>query len=370
MMSGMSEETPTFETVARGDRLESVIAGRGLDALLVTNLVNVRYLTGYTGSNGLAVVGAGGLRRFATDFRYESQAQEQVHGYERVIGETDLLGEVLPALPEGEVQLGFDDDRVSVAGYARLRELLPERVELVPAGGAVEELRLVKDAHEIERIRAAAILADSALTTILKDGLIGRTEREVALALEQEMRQLGAQRASFDTIVAHGGHGALPHASPRDVPIRAGTLVVIDWGAELDGYCSDCTRTYAAGEVDGQAREVYALVLQAQEAALAAIRAGISGREADAVARDLLTAGGYGEQFGHSLGHGVGIEIHEAPRLSRASSAVLAPGNVVTDEPGVYIPGVLGVRIEDLLVVTDGGNDVLSTLPKDLTVIG
>ncbi|MDO8185065.1 Xaa-Pro peptidase family protein [Conexibacter sp. JD483] len=364
-----SRETPTFETVARGDRLESVLAARGLDALLVTNLVNVRYLTGYTGSNGLAVVGGAGIRRFVTDFRYETQAQEQVHGYERVIGETDLLGDVLPALPQGEVQLGFDDNHVSVAGFARLRELLPERVELVPAGGAVEELRLVKDEHEIERIRAAAILADSALTTILKDGLVGRTERQVALALEQEMRLLGAQRASFDTIVAHGGHGALPHASPREVPIAAGTLVVIDWGAELDGYCSDCTRTYAAGEVDGQAREVYALVLEAQQAALAAIRAGISGKEADAVARDIISAGGHGDTFGHSLGHGVGIEIHEAPRLSRASTSVLAPGNVVTDEPGVYIPGVLGVRIEDLLVVTADGNDVLSTLPKDLTVI-
>jgi len=368
-MSDTTRETPTFETVARGDRLESVLAGRGLDALLVTNLVNVRYLTGYTGSNGIALVGRGALRRFVTDFRYETQAQEQVHGYERVIGETDLLGEVLPGLPEGEVQLGFDDAHVSVATHARLRELLPERVELVPAGGAVEELRLVKDAHEVERIRAAAILADSALTTVLKDGLIGRTEREVALALEQEMRRLGAQRASFDTIVAHGGHGALPHASPREVPIAAGTLVVIDWGAELDGYCSDCTRTYAAGEVDGQAREIHALVLEAQLAALAAIRAGVSGREADAVARDLLTAAGYGEQFGHSLGHGVGIEIHEAPRLSRASTAVLAPGNVVTDEPGIYLPGVLGVRIEDLLVVTEDGNDVLSTLPKELTVI-
>jgi Xaa-Pro aminopeptidase len=184
------------------------------------------------------------------------------------------------------------------------------------------------------------------------------------------MQRLGAQRPSFDSIVAHAGHGALPHASPRDVPIAAGSLVVIDWGAELDGYCSDCTRTYAAGEVDQRAREVYELVLEAQLAGLAAIRPGVTGRAADAAARDVIAAGGHGDAFGHSLGHGVGIEVHEAPRLSRLSSAVLAAGNVVTDEPGIYLPGVLGVRIEDLVVVTEDGHDVLSTLPKQLTVVG
>jgi Xaa-Pro aminopeptidase len=363
-------DTTTADGAARADRLAALLPGRELDALLVTNLVNVRYLTGYTGSNGLAVVGGGGLRRFVTDFRYETQAQEQVHGYERVIGETDLLDSVLPGLPDGELRLGFDDGQVSVRTHKRLRELLPARVELVPAGGLVEELRMVKDAHEIERIRAAAILADSALTQVLEGGLIGRTEREVALALEHEMQRLGAQKASFDTIVAHAGHGALPHASPREVPIAAGSLVVIDWGAEVDGYCSDCTRTYAAGEVDAQAREIHALVLEAQLAGLAAIRAGVTGRAADAAARDVIAAAGHGDAFGHSLGHGVGIEVHEAPRLSRASSAVLAAGNVVTDEPGIYLPGVLGVRIEDLVVVTEDGNDVLSTLPKQLTVVG
>ncbi|MBB4664838.1 M24 family metallopeptidase [Conexibacter arvalis] len=358
------------QTATRADRLAALAAERELDALLVTRLVNVRYLTGYTGSNGITVVGADGLRRFVTDFRYVTQAEEQVHGYERVIGETDLLEQVAPGLPDGPVKLGFDDAQVSVKTHARLRELLPERVELVPAGGLVEQLRLVKDAQEVERIRAAAQLADAALERVLEEGLVGRTERAVALALEHEMQRLGARAASFDTIVAAGGHGALPHATPRDVEIPAGTLVVIDWGAELDGYCSDCTRTYATGTVDQQTRDVYELVLRAQLAGLAAVGPGLSARAADAVARDLIAVGGHGERFGHGLGHGVGMEVHEAPRLSRASTATLAAGNVVTVEPGIYLPGALGVRIEDLVLVTDDGREVLSTLSKELTVIG
>jgi Xaa-Pro aminopeptidase len=357
------------QTATRADRLAALAAERELDAVLVTNLVNVRYLTGYTGSNGLAVVGANGLRRFVTDFRYDTQAREQVHGWERVIGETDLLEEVAPGLPDGPLRLGFDDQTVSVKTHARLRELLPERVELIAAGGLVEKLRLVKDAEEAERIRAAAALADTALQTILADGLVGRTERAVALALEHEMQRLGARHASFDTIVAAGGHGALPHAVPRDVEIPAGTLVVIDWGAELDGYCSDCTRTYAAGEVDQQARDVYELVLKAQLAGLEAVGPGRSASAADAAARDLIAAGGHGERFGHSLGHGVGLEIHEAPRLSKSSKATLEAGNVVTVEPGIYIPDVLGVRIEDLVLVTADGREILNGLPKELTIV-
>lgn len=354
----------------RAERLVAALPEREVDALLVTDLVNVRYLTGYTGSNGLALVGAGDLRRFVTDFRYVTQAEEQVRGFDRVIGETDLLGEVEGGLPQGDVRLGFEDQHVSVRMMERLRELLPERVELVPAGGIVEDLRLVKDAAEIERIRAAAILADGALLRVLEDGLAGRVEREFALALEYELRRLGAQRPSFDSIVASAGHGALPHATPRDVVIERGTLVVIDWGAELDGYCSDCTRTYAAGEPSDHAREIYELVAAAQLAGLAAVGPGVSAKSADAAARDVIEAAGHGERFGHSLGHGVGLEIHEAPRLSKLSKATLAPGNVVTVEPGIYLPGELGVRIEDLVVVTDDGHDVLNTLPKELTVIG
>jgi Xaa-Pro aminopeptidase len=355
----------------RADRLAELLDARELDALLVTDLVNVRYLTGYTGTNGLALVGIHGLRQFVTDFRYVTQAEQQVHGFARASGRNDLLDDLPAVLPDGDVRLGFEDQHVSVRTHQRLRELLPVTVELVPAGGLVEDLRAVKDAEEVARIRAAAALADAALRRVLEDGLAGRTERAVAVALEEEMRRLGAERPSFETIVAAGRHGALPHAVPRDAEIAPGALVTIDWGAELDGYCSDCTRTLAAGRApDGRAAEVYALVAEAQRAGLAAVRAGVSGVDADAAARAVIEAAGEGDAFGHGLGHGVGLEIHESPRLSQTSTATLAAGNVVTVEPGVYLPGELGVRIEDLVLVTDEGCEILGTLPKDLTIVG
>jgi Xaa-Pro aminopeptidase len=353
---------------ARADRLAALIDERELDALLVTNLVNVRYLTGYTGTNGVALVGAD-LRCFVTDFRYVTQAEQQVHGFDRRVGEQDLLDDAVAALPAGDLRLGIEDQHMSVRTFDRLREALPVSVELVPAGGGVERLRTRKDADEVARIRAAAELADAALQRTLEDGLAGRSERAVALALEQEMRRLGAERPSFDTIVAHAAHGALPHAVPREAEIAPDSLVTIDWGAQLDGYCSDCTRTYAVGDPGERAREVYELVLRAQLAGLGAVRPGISGRDADAVARAAIDAGGHGEHFGHGLGHGVGLEIHEAPRLSRASDATLAAGHVVTVEPGVYLPGELGVRIEDLVLVTGDGCERLNTLPKELQAV-
>jgi Xaa-Pro aminopeptidase len=355
----------------RADRLAALLDARELDALLVTDLVNVRYLTGYTGTNGIALVGIERLRRFVTDFRYVTQAEQQVRGFERSLGRNDLLDELPKLLPEGDARLGFEDQHVSVRTHQRLRELLPVSVELVPAGGLVEDLRAVKEPEEVARIRAAAELADAALRRVLEHSLAGRTERAVALALEEEMRCLGAQRPSFETIVAHGAHGALPHAEPRDVEIGAGTLVTIDWGAQLDGYCSDCTRTYAvAREPDGRAREIYELVAEAQRTGLAAVRAGVSGKDADAAARAVIDATGHGDHFGHGLGHGVGLEIHEGPRLSQTSTATLAAGHVVTVEPGIYLPGELGVRIEDLVHVTDDGCEILSGLPKDLAVVG
>ncbi len=360
----------SVESTTRADRLVALLDEREVDALLVTNLVNVRWLSGYTGSNGVVLVGVHDLRTFVTDFRYVTQAQQQVHGFEQRVGENDLLDEALAALPQGDLRLGIEDQHLSVRTFDRLREALPASVELVPAGGGVEQLRTVKDADEVARIRAAAELADAALQTTLADGLAGRSERALALALEGEMRRLGAERPSFDTIVASGAHGALPHAVPREVEIAAGDLVTIDWGAQLDGYCSDCTRTFAAGaEPSAAARDVYDLVLRAQLTGLDAVAPGVTGRDADAAARAALDAGGHGEHFGHGLGHGVGLEIHEAPRLSKTSSVTLASGHVVTVEPGVYLPGELGVRIEDLVLVTDDGCERLNTLPKDLQVV-
>jgi Xaa-Pro aminopeptidase len=354
--------------VTRADRVVAALAERELDLLLVTNLVNVRYLTGFTGSNALALVGRD-VRRFVTDFRYVEQAAEQVEGFDREQGPQDFITALGEGWPAGELRVGFEDDHVTVRRHRRLREVLPDRIELVPAGGIVESLRAVKEPGEIERIAAAAALADKVYATVREQGLVGRGEREVALALETEMRRLGADEPSFPSIVASAERGALPHAVPADVAIPAGTLVTLDIGARLDGYCSDCTRTWATGELPDDLAEAYALVLRAQQAALAAVRPGPEGRELDAVAREIIEAAGHGEHFGHGLGHGVGLEVHEAPRLARTAEAPLAAGNVVTVEPGVYLPGRGGVRIEDLVVVSEGGHRVLSGTTKELVTV-
>lgn len=364
--------------MGRVERLAASLESLDVDALLIDSPIDVRYLTGFTGSNGMALIlgpGVGaelGANRFLTDFRYVSQSAEQVPDqFEHVIVTGELTERVAELLAGGEGRLGFDDAHLTVKGHARLQELLPDGWRAVACGGAVQRLRAVKEPGEVAMIAAAAELADSALEGVLEAGLVGRSERDVAIDLEFRMRRLGAEAPSFSSIVASGPHGALPHAQPRDEPIAPDVLVTIDWGALLDGYCSDCTRTYATGEgISQQARETYALVLEAQLAGLAAVRAGRGGREIDAVAREIIERAGHGEHFGHGLGHGVGMEVHEAPRLSRlASEDPLLAGNVVTVEPGVYLPGVLGVRIEDLVVVGEDAQEVLTSLSKELTVV-
>jgi Xaa-Pro aminopeptidase len=365
-------------SASQEQRIESLAAdltGHGVDALLVATPVNLRYLTGFTGSNGLALIAAenaGQGHRFFTDFRYTTQSSEQVAPLlQREIVSGSLLDAAVRSLQGAGGTLGFDDASVTVAEHERLRAALPERWALHASAGVVERLRAIKDEGEVRLMRASAQLADEALRGVLQDGLAGRSERDVAIDLELRMRRLGAEAASFGSIVAAGAHGALPHAQPRDEPIARNVLVTIDWGALHEGYCSDCTRTYATGEgVSEQAREIYALVLAAQEAGLQAVQAGPSGREVDAVARAVIDGAGHGEHFGHGLGHGVGMEVHEAPRLSRTEGERhLQAGNVVTVEPGVYLPGLLGVRIEDLVVVREGGREVLNGLDKALTVI-
>jgi Xaa-Pro aminopeptidase len=357
------------------ERLDAELEQAALDAVLVHVLVDVRYLTGFTGSHGAAVVRRSGAPRgnvFLTDFRYTTQsAQEVSEAFAREIVTGEMLDAIGPLLGEGPGRLGFDETATTLAAHTRLREALPAAWELVPSGGLVQKLRLIKDAGEVERLRGASQLADEALRALLEDGLVGRSERDVAIDLELRMRRLGAEGPSFPSIVAAGAHAALPHAVPRDEQIPRDVLVTIDWGALHEGYCSDCTRTYATGEgISEQAREIYELVLTAQLEGLQALRPGLSGREVDARAREVIEAAGQGEHFGHGLGHGVGMEIHEGPRLSRtAGTQPLQAGNVVTVEPGVYLPGVLGVRIEDLVVVGGNGNGVLTSLPKELTVV-
>jgi Xaa-Pro aminopeptidase len=350
----------------RAERLIAALDGAGVDLMLVSNLVNVRYLTGFTGSSGLALIGPN-TRVFLTDFRYTEQAEQEVYPeFERVTVAQNLTTDAIEYLPEGSLRVGYESETVTVDAYGRTRELFPEQAELVAVKGLVETMRQVKDEQEIELIAAAQKIADQAFEALLAGGLEGRTERELALALEHDMRLRGAESPSFDSIVAGGGHGALPHATPRNVKLEKGQLVVIDWGAKYRGYCSDCTRTVAVGEPGPEAREAYELVLGAQQVGLDEVRAGGNGKEIDKAVRDIIYGAGHEGHYGHGLGHGVGLEIHEAPTLSFRSEDTLQAGTVVTVEPGVYLPGKFGIRIEDLVVVTEEGNRILTSIPKGL----
>lgn len=362
----------------RADRLSERVAELELDSAIVGDLVrpgdsgrdamaDVTWLVGFEGTSGLALVGPS-TRLFVTDFRYVERARATLPGeFELVQAERQLAGALAPRL-SGRV--GFDPTATSVRERARLGELAPEGVELVEVEGLLAGLRRVKDAAELAAIAAACELTDAVLAELEGAGLAGRVEREVALWIERRMRELGAAAPAFPPIVASGANGSLPHAEPSDGEIGKGQLVVVDAGAILDGYCSDGTRTYATGPVGDEERAVYEVALAAQEAGLAAVRAGASGRDVDAAARDLIVEAGYGEQFGHGLGHGVGIVVHEPPRLSQRSEDVLLAGDVVTVEPGIYVSGRFGVRIEDLVVVEDEGAGNLSSRPKALLDVG
>jgi len=360
----------------RAERLAELVAAEGLDQLIVGDLVrpgdsgldaisNSRWLTGFTGTSGLSVVGPQ-TRLFITDFRYTERAEHEVEeSFDRVIAKSKLMPELASHLGG---RVGFDDALTSVANLHKLTEAVAGDVELVATTGLVERLRRIKEETEVASIAEASRLTDDAYEFVLVGGLAGRTERDVAGAALARIRELGAE-PSFRAIVAAGANGAQPHAEPSEREIAAGELVVWDMGAQLDGYCSDCTRTYAAGEPGDDAREVYELVRRAQAEALEAIRPGVGGAEADEVARAIIRDGGHGAEFGHGLGHGVGLEVHEGPRLGQRSDDELAAGDVVTVEPGVYVAGRFGVRIEDLVVVTPDGHRNLSSLPKELTIV-
>jgi Xaa-Pro aminopeptidase len=360
----------------RADGLAKQVQELGLDLLLVNHLVNVRYLTGFTGTNGVFLVGPG-HRVFVTDFRYVERAKREVPDFDRVRGRDDLLEAVAEIVADagggaaGRMRLGFDDTHMTVRAHAKLAERVGDGAELVPAGGLVEKLRAVKDDDEVAAIRHSAAVADDVYRWLIEEhGLAGHTERQVALALERRAQDLGADSLSFPPIVAAAENGALPHATPRrDVAIPHDTLVVVDLGCLLDSYCSDCTRTFATGTVDQEAQDCYELVRSAQEAALAATRAGADVREVDRTARELIDQAGRADQFGHGLGHGVGLEVHEGPRLAPSASGPLEAGNVVTIEPGVYVPERFGVRIEDLVLVTADDPEVMTTIPKELIAV-
>ena len=353
----------------RQEQVVARLAERELGAMVIGDLVNVRYLTGYVGSNGVAVL-APERRLLFTDFRYVASARAQTRGVEVVQAGRDLIGRVAEVLaelaPGGRV--GVEADHVTLARHARLAAAL-EGTEIVPVSGLVEDLRVRKDPEEIALMRRAAEIADRAYEWLAGQRIVGRSERELAWELQGAMMRAGSEEPSFPIIVAAAERGALPHAVPSPEPIPAGTLVVVDLGATVEGYRSDCTRTFATGPLPDELLRAYEICLAAQRAALEAVRPGVGAAELDAVARGAIAAAGMGERFGHGLGHGVGMAVHERPWVRPEGTETLAPGMAFTVEPGIYVEGLGGVRIEDLVVVTDEGHEVLTRFPKQLLIL-
>jgi Xaa-Pro aminopeptidase len=327
--------------------------------LLVTDLVNVAYLTGFDSSNAALLVSPDGEATLYTDFRYIDAARE-VSGVHVTLARRSLLGDVAGELPQ---TLEFEADALP---YAQWQVLHDAGLDLQPTRGIVEELRAVKSDEELTAIRRAARVADRAFEALTAETFVGRTERELAWRLQELMHAHGADDVSFEPIVASGPNAARPHATPQDRLVETRTLVVVDFGVKVGGYCSDCTRTVSTGALPDRLRRAYDVCLAAQEAAVAGIRPTMTGLEADRIARSIIDGEGFGEAFGHGLGHGVGLMVHEAPRLSTESNDTLQTGNVVTIEPGIYLEGVGGVRIEDLAVVSDDGVELFTSFPKHL----
>jgi Xaa-Pro aminopeptidase len=338
--------------------------GAQLDApLLVTNLTNVFYLTGFDSSNAALLVEPGGGATLYTDFRYAESARS-VPDVEVQMTKRTMMADLGGRL-KGRVQFEAD-----VLPYLEWQRLSSGSAELVPTEGLVDGIRAIKDDEEIAKIAKAARIADRGFEALTAETFVGRSEREIAWRLRELLHAHGADELSFETIVASGENGALPHAHPTDRIVERGTLVTVDWGVRVDGYCSDCTRTVSTGGLPDKLREAYDVCLEAQKRACANIKPGMTGVEADALARDPITDSGFGENFGHGLGHGVGLAVHEAPRLSTESTDTLAVGHIVTIEPGIYLEGLGGVRIEDLGVVREDGVELLTSFPKELIEVG
>ncbi len=344
-------------------RLRRILRQRGIAAFLVTAREPVRYLTGFTGSAGQVLV-TSHRTVLITDFRYQAQAGRETRGIDLVIQKKDAvtaLREVAAQL--GVKQVAFDESSMTVE---RVRLSKRQGLRLKGISDPVAELRQCKDRGEVLRIKSAIRRAEDSYRELRRVIRPGMTEQEVGLRLEFLMRERGARRPAFDLIVASGANGAMPHATVSKRRLRTGDMVTIDFGAEADGYYCDITRTFCVGRPSPRQREIHALVLRAQEAAIGAIRPGASCRSVDVAARDIIAAAGHGDHFGHATGHGIGLAVHEGPTLSSLSKNTLAAGMVVTAEPGVYIPGWGGVRIEDMILVTERGHTVLTSLSRDL----
>ena len=350
----------------RRDRLTAELADRGLDGVVVTTLVNVRYLTGFTGSNGALVVPREGAPVFLTDGRYRDQAAEELPDVEHQIGR-DLLGAAADLMTGGT--WAVETHMLSVDSHARLSELAAG-TSLVPADRVVESLRVAKDDLEVDALRRACDISTRALESLLQGPFVGRTERAVARDLENRMLDLGAEAIGFETILAAGENSAIPHHSPTDRVLADGDLVKVDFGARVDGYHADCTRTFVLGKADDWQREVHAAVKESQAAGLATLREGTAVADSYAAATSSLDGAGWLHAFTTGLGHGVGLEIHEDPFIGPSQTGKLASRTVLTMEPGIYVPGRGGVRIEDTVLVTTGAPEVLTTMTKDLLEIG
>ena len=333
------------------------------EPLLVTSAANVRYLTGLASSNAALLVDPGGDATLFTDFRYAQKAKAiaDVH-FEQTA--RAVIGDLATRLAGRTI--GVESHVLTVDASEQLRT---GGVEALPRQGLVERLRAVKEPAEIETMRAAAAVSDRVYEALADERFTGKTERELAWRVRELFHEHGSSELSFDSIVAAGENGANPHADVTDAVITANTLVTVDAGCRLDGYASDCTRTFATGDLPDELARAYDVCLEAQIAGLEAYGPGVSGRDADAAAREVIAAAGWGEEFGHGLGHGIGLEVHEAPTVRAESTDELEAGNVVSCEPGIYIPGHGGVRIEDMVLVTDGGRERLTQAPKELVTV-
>ena len=348
-------------------KLRQALMDLNVDALLITNEYNRRYMTGFTGTAGVAVVTKDDAV-FITDFRYTEQAAAQVKDFRIVQHTGPIFAEVGAQVAlMGAKTIGFEKDSMSYGTYEIYKEAV--KAEFVPISGVIEKIRLIKTQEEINIIKAACEIADNAFTHILDYIKPGKTELDVSNELEFFMRKQGATSSSFDIIVASGLRSALPHGVATDKVIEKGDFVTLDFGALYNGYISDITRTIAVGQPSDKLVEMYNVVLESQLLALEKVGPGMTGIEADAVARDYLKSKGYGEAFGHSTGHGIGLEVHEGPGLSFRSETVLEPNMVVTIEPGVYLPGIGGVRIEDDILITETGNERLTHSTKELIIL-
>ncbi|MCZ8516746.1 Xaa-Pro peptidase family protein [Paenibacillus filicis] len=352
----------------RINRLRGLLQEKGLPALLVTNATNRLYMTGFTGSSGYVLI-TETRAILLTDFRYATQAPQQAKGYEVIEHAPKPMETVRELLGTmGIKKVGFEQNDLTYGAYRATSQTL-SGIELVPTEDLVETLRMVKDEGELAVMQEAADLADRTFEHILTFLKPGITENEVSLEIEMFVRRNGGAGSSFETIVASGERSALPHGKASSRVLGTNEFVKLDFGALFKHYCSDITRTVVLGKPSDKHREIYNIVLESQLKALEMIKPGMTGREADAVARDVIKSYGYGDNFGHGLGHGLGMEVHEAPRLSMQGDIVLKPGMVVTVEPGIYLPGFGGVRIEDDIVITETGNRRLTQSGKDLIVL-